>query len=254
MDIIIDNKKYWTKRAAGYSELNRDELFSDQKEKWQDYLCERLKERFPDKEPKDIKVLEAGTGPGFLSIILAEAGYDMTAIDLTPEMLNMARENAGELVDSIDFMEMNAEEMDFSDESFDAVVTRNLTWDLPHPDVFYSEINRVLKKGGMLINFDANWYRYLYDEEAYAGYEEDRDNTAKAHMDDKNIVKDGEVMEGIAKRVPLSNILRPAWDLKVLGELGMSASADENVYERVWSDQEKVNFHSTPLFAITATV
>ncbi len=254
MDIIIDNKNYWTKRATGYSEMNRAELFSDQKEKWQDYLCEKLKEHFPDSEPGDIKVLDAGCGPGFLSIILAEAGYSVTSIDLTPEMLVKAKENAGDLVDSIEFLEMNAEEMTFPDECFDAVVTRNLTWDLPHPEVFYKQLCRVLKNGGLLINFDANWYRYLYDEDALMGFEEDRSNSAKAHVADKNIVAGADIMEGIAKRVPLSNIIRPAWDLKVLGELGMSASADEKVYERVWSDQEKINFHSTPLFAVTATM
>ncbi len=252
MDIIIDNRNYWTKRAASYSQLNREELFSDQKEKWQDYLCERLKSQFPDREPCDIKILEAGTGPGFLSIILADAGYDMTAIDLTPEMLKRAKENAGDLAGSIKFMEMNAEEMTFADGSFDAVVTRNLTWDLPHPDVFYSEICRVMRKDGLLINFDANWYRYLYDEEAMTGFEEDRSNTAKAHISDKNIVEGSDVMEGIARRVPLSNTLRPLWDLNVLSGLGMTAAADESVFERVWSDQEKINFHSTPLFAVSA--
>ena len=252
MDIIIDNKNYWTKRAASYSQLNREELFSDQKEKWQDYLCERLKTRFPDREPGEVKILEAGTGPGFLSIILADAGYDVTAIDLTPEMLKKAKENAGELAGSISFVEMNAEEMTFEDQSFDAVVTRNLTWDLPHPDVFYKEICRVLKKDGLLINFDANWYRYLYDEEAMTGFEEDRSNSEKANISDKNIVEGSDVMEGIARRVPLSNTLRPAWDLKVLSGLGMTAAADENVFERVWSDQEKINFHSTPLFAVSA--
>ena len=35
------------------------------------------------------------------------------------------------------------------------IVSRNLTWNLPHPEMAYKEWLRVLKKGGRLLNFDA---------------------------------------------------------------------------------------------------
>ncbi len=252
MDIINSNRNYWTGRASSYAALNRAELLSDQKEKWQDFLCERIASHFPDRLPGDLAVLDAGTGPGFLAIILADAGYPVTAIDLTPAMLSTAKNNAGELADSIRFMEMNAQELSFADNCFDVIVTRNLTWDLPDPERFYHQLCRVLRPGGILINFDANWYRYLYDENALIGYEEDRENSANARIPDKNIVAGADVMEEIARQVPLSNILRPAWDLKILNRLGMQATADEHIYARLWTDEEKINFHSTPLFVITA--
>lgn len=252
MDIINLNRDYWTHRAVSYSAQNRAELFSDQKEKWQDYLCETLKKHFPDKEPEQLNILETGTGPGFLSIILAEAGYNMTAIDLTPAMLKKAKENAGEFSASIKFIEMNAEDLQFFSNTFDAVVTRNLTWDLPHPDVFYKEIYRVLKPGGMLINFDANWYRYLFDEEAMTGFEEDRENAKKKNVEEMFIIPGGEKMEDIARRIPMSKALRPGWDIKTLSALGMKVKADETIFDRVWTDEEKINFRSTPLFVVKA--
>ena len=85
----------------------------------------------------------------------------MTAVDYTDAMLNEARLNAGEAAEHIHFHCMDAEKLGFADASFDVVVSRNLTWNLPHPERAYAEWARVLKPNGLLLNFDANWYRYL---------------------------------------------------------------------------------------------
>lgn len=197
-------------------------------------------------------MLEVGTGPGFFAILLCELGYNVTAIDLTPAMLAEAKKNADELAGKINWMEMNAEALDFADNSFDVMVSRNLTWNLPHPDMAYAEWARVLKSGGLLLNFDANWYSYLFDEEARQAYDRDRINSAEQGAGDQNVGENFDVMEDIARRVPLSNIRRPAWDLEQLHAHGLHAEADESVWQRVWSEEEKLNFSSTPLFLVRA--
>ena len=158
--ILEENKNYWTDRAPGYSEVNRLELATAQRQRWKDCICEELTRRFPDRPLAGLQVLEVGTGPGFFAILLRELGCAVTAIDLTRAMLAEAKENAGSLADEICFMEMNAEALSFADERFDAVISRNLTWNLPRPDRAYAEWTRVLKKGGVLLNFDANWPSY----------------------------------------------------------------------------------------------
>ena len=155
--ILEENRSYWTDRAAGYSEVSKLELSTAQRQKWKDCLYEELARQFPERTMERLRVLEVGTGPGFFAILLCELGCDVTAVDLTPAMLEEARKNAGVLADEIHYMEMNAEALNFPDESFDAVVSRNLTWNLPHPDRAYAEWVRVLKPGGLLLNFDANW-------------------------------------------------------------------------------------------------
>ena len=162
--ILSENKAYWTDRASGYSEVNQVELETDQRKKWSDCLHGEIVQHFPGIAAAQLRVLEIGTGPGFFAILLCELGYDVTAIDLTPAMLDEAKKNAGDMADSIRFMEMNAEALDFEDASFDVVISRNLTWNLPHPDAAYAEWARVLRPGGLLLNFDANWYAYLFDE------------------------------------------------------------------------------------------
>ena len=250
--ILSENKSYWTGRAASYSEVNQLELSTRQRQKWSDCLHAEIARQFPDCAPESLRVLEVGTGPGFFAILLCELGYDVTAIDLTPAMLEEAKKNAGELAGEICWMEMNAEALDFADESFDVVVSRNLTWNLPHPGKAYAEWARVLKPGRLLLNFDANWYAYLFDGEAQAAYERDRANSAEQGVWDQNVGENFDVMEDIARRVPLSNIRRPEWDLTLLQGLGLRAEADEQIWRRVWSEEEKLNFASTPLFMVRA--
>ncbi len=250
--IISENREYWTGRAAGYSEVNLAELATSQREKWSFCLRSEISRQFPDRAPSQIRVLEAGTGPGFFAILLCELGYDVTAVDLTPAMLVEAKKNAGPLAGRIRFLEMNAESLNFPDSCFDVVVSRNLTWNLPHPDRAYTEWARMLTSGGLLLNFDANWYTYLFDEDAHAAYERDRVNSAEQGMGDQNVGENFDVMEDIARRVPLSNVRRPAWDLELLNGLDLQADADEQIWAHVWSEQEKLNFSSTPLFLVRA--
>ena len=250
--ILSENKSYWTGRAASYSEVNQLELATQQRQKWSDCLHAEITRQFPGRAPESLRVLEAGTGPGFFAILLRELGYDVTAIDLTPAMLEEAKKNAGELAGRICWMEMNAEALDFADATFDVVVSRNLTWNLPPPGKAYAEWTRVLKPGGLLLNFDANWYAYLFDDEAQAAYDRDRANSAEQGVWDQNLGENFDVMEDIARRVPLSNIRRPDWDLVQLRGLGLQAEADEQTWQRVWSEEERLNFSSTPLFLVRA--
>ena len=245
-------RAYWTGRASGYSEVNQTELASDQRQKWSSCLFEEISRHFSGIAPESLQILEVGTGPGFFAILLCELGYQVTAIDLTPAMLEEAKKNAGGLAGRIRFMEMNAEALDFADASFDVVVSRNLTWNLPHPQNAQAEWARVLKPGGLLLNFDANWYSYLFDEEALAAYELDRLHTAQKGIKDENIGENFDVMEDIARRIPLSGIRRPGWDLAALRHLGLRAEADEQIWQKVWSEEEKINFSSTPMFMIRA--
>ena len=248
-DLLSEIESYWTTRAEGYSEVNHKELNGMQKGAW----LEVLKGQFPEKAKDEIKILDIGTGPGFFPVILAEAGYKVTAVDYTQEMLDTAKRNAGNLCERISFYKMDAQNLEFADETFDVVISRNLTWNLEKPEQAYQEWMRVLKPGGVLLNFDANWYGYLYDEEKKEAYEADRKKVEEQQLDDHYLCTDIDRMENIARQVPLSAMERPAWDTKVLESLDVcSIQTDSEIWKRVWSEEERLNYASTPMFLVRA--
>lgn len=246
-------KSYWSTRTEGYSEVNQKELEGKQRKAW----LEVLQEHFPEKEKREIKILDIGTGPGFFPIILAEAGYQVTAVDYTEGMIQKARENAqkekGNLMERICFQRMDAQNLTFEKDCFDVVISRNLTWNLEEPEKAYTEWIRVLKPGGVMMNFDANWYAYLYDEEKRKEYEQDRKNVEDQQLDDHYLCTDIETMEHIALQMPLSRISRPKWDMEILNQIGAEkVETDTEIWRRVWSEEECFNYGSTPMFMICA--
>lgn len=254
-ELLKQIEEYWSTRTEGYSEVNEKELAGMQKNAW----LSVLEEHFPGKAKEEMKILDIGTGPGFFPVILAQAGYRITAVDYTPGMLEKARENVRvngekygmELLDHVIFLRMDAQNLEFADESFDVIISRNLTWNLENPVQAYREWCRVLKPGGVFLNFDANWYGYLYDEEKKKAYEQDRINVQANNLDDHYLCTDIDTMEEIAMRVPLSAEERPQWDVQILAQCGLKEiQADGEIWRRVWSEEEKLNYGSTPMFMV----
>lgn len=105
-----------------------------------------------------LNLLDVGTGPGSISILLAGMGHQVTAVDLSEQMLALACTNAKTCGVSVDFRKGDAENLPFEDNSFDAVVNRWVLWTVPDPKAALREWTRVLKPGGRLCIVDGNWY------------------------------------------------------------------------------------------------
>lgn len=247
-----DNIAYWTRRAPGYSQANREELHTGQRNIWARALEAQIQKQFGNQSPRDIPVLDVGTGPGFFAILLAGLGYPVTAVDYTRSMLEQARENAGPMAERICFRQMDAQELSFPDEQFAVVVSRNVTWNLPSPRRAYEQWTRVLRPGGLILNFDANWYRYLYDPQAEKAHRADKEQVRAAGVADDTAGTDVAAMEALARQAPLSRQHRPEWDRKILRGLGLDVTVDREVWKQVWTRTEWLNNASTPLFLVAA--
>jgi ubiquinone/menaquinone biosynthesis C-methylase UbiE len=94
-------------------------------------------------------VLELGCGAGDLSLQLVRRGARLTAIDVSPGMIELARRRAPEAR----FLVAPAEQTGLPDESFELVVGK---WVLHHVDVAAAatEIRRVLRPGGRAVFFE----------------------------------------------------------------------------------------------------
>ena len=245
------NREYWLNRAKGYAEVNKEELEGIQHDTWKTFLTEAIDAAFPDKARAQISILDIGAGPGFISIILAEAGYQVTALDFAETMIEEARTNAGPLASKITFVKADAQNLPFASASFDVVFSRNLTWNLPDPEAAYRSWLYVLKKGGLMLVFDANWYAYLFDKKKKAAYDNDRINVKTMGLGDYNIGQNFDLMEDIARHLTLTNKKRPDWDLKYLKTINAGeVIAIEDIGSSLYSQKELINYASTPLFMV----
>ena len=96
-------------------------------------------------------VLDVGTGTGVVAVTAARAGARVTAIDLTPELLAEARENARiAQQEDIVWTEGDAEQLPYPDASFDVVLSQFGHMFAPRPDVTMAQMRRVLKPGGRI--------------------------------------------------------------------------------------------------------
>ncbi len=94
------------------------------------------------------KVLDIGTGSGRLAIELAKvknSNFKITAIDVSNDMLELARENAARagVADKIDFILANADAIPFPDGSFDLVMSYASLHHWFHPEKVFREARRV---------------------------------------------------------------------------------------------------------------
>ncbi len=198
--------RYWDSRAEGYS-LQVDKEFRDgPQEKYLGAFSVL---------PAGARVLDAGCGPGFFSTLLARAGFNVCACDASQGMLEKVRARALAAGITVETHQADVQALDFAEASFDCVCSRNLVWNLEEPERAYREWLRVLEPGGLLVVFDGNHYNYLFDERYRRVH---IDGQQKA--DHRFLDVDPSVIDRIAEELPLSRVLRPAWDEKILGELG----------------------------------
>jgi SAM-dependent methyltransferase len=94
-------------------------------------------------------LLDVGTGTGVVAITAARCGATVTGMDLTPALLEQARENSRiARMEGIVWTEGDAEDLPYPDASFDVVLSQFGHIFAPRPEVAVSEIRRVLKPGG----------------------------------------------------------------------------------------------------------
>ncbi|MEP6900825.1 MAG: methyltransferase domain-containing protein [Actinomycetota bacterium] len=106
-------------------------------------------------KPMD-SVLDIGTGTGVVALQAAKkigAGGKVEGIDLSEGMLATATAKAGQtgLAEKVEFRQMDAEKLEFADESFDKVVSLFALLHFPDPLTALKEIYRVMKPGGRLV-------------------------------------------------------------------------------------------------------
>jgi ubiquinone/menaquinone biosynthesis C-methylase UbiE len=122
-------------------ELHR--RFSTNAEPWHHWVFDRLE------FPPDARILEVGCGPGELwlqNIDRIPAGWELTLADLSPGMIEEARNVLG---DRAAYVVADAQELPFQDESFDGAIANHMLYHVPDRPRALREIARVLRPGAL---------------------------------------------------------------------------------------------------------
>jgi ubiquinone/menaquinone biosynthesis C-methylase UbiE len=106
-------------------------------------------------------VLDVGCGTGLYSIRLAEAGADVTAVDISPKMIEIARTKAQDRGQYIWYDQADMAQLPYANRTFDTVVSITALEFAADPLQALMEMARVLRPGGKLIvgvlNNDSPW-------------------------------------------------------------------------------------------------
>ncbi|WP_434640701.1 class I SAM-dependent methyltransferase [Thermoanaerobacterium thermosaccharolyticum] len=141
------------------SSMNRTEIIKRRYERIAKYydLMESLMESSGGKrwrkmlwsEVSGNTILEAGIGTGS-NILYYPEGKNIYGIDFSPKMVEIAKDKAKRYGKDVDIRVMDIENLEFNDNTFDAIVTSCVFCSVPDPIKGLKELKRVLKNDGKL--------------------------------------------------------------------------------------------------------
>jgi SAM-dependent methyltransferase len=142
----------WDAEAPGFDDAPDHGLRDPEvREAWRTLLLAHL-------PPAPARVADLGCGTGTLSLLLAREGYDVSGVDLSPEMVTRAIAKAGTSPElPVSFAVGDASDPVLPPAAFDVVLSRHVLWALPDPAVGLRRWVDLLAPGGRLLLVEGSW-------------------------------------------------------------------------------------------------
>jgi SAM-dependent methyltransferase len=134
------------------------------------------------KLPENAKILELGCGPGYLwkeNANRIPPAWDITLSDLSSGMLDSAWRNLVVTGRNFKFKEIDAQEIPFEEQTFDALLANHMLYHVPDRMKAIIEIKRVLKTGGQFFATTVgdnhmkeitDWFRQIHRSEVWESF------------------------------------------------------------------------------------
>ena len=231
-NVLKATRDYWNERSSTFG-------LDGSIDKWGDLIQQKLLQRGVTSP----WILDAGCGTGAMALTLASRGYRVCGVDFSQGMLLHARMNAKHQGLEIPLVLGCVDQLPFVSETFDVVVSRNVLSNLAVAKEALESWRDALRPGGYLVYFDSSWWHYLHEESLDA-------KRALAYGTGSSPIFN--VLEELAKDMPIAAADRPAWDVMALRSLGFEVEAVEDVSSRVWTAEEQQRYEFAPQFMVVA--
>ena len=140
----------WDSEAASFDEAADHGLRDPSVRRvWRELLTSVL-------PPSPARVADLGSGTGTLSLLLADEGHHVDGVDVSPEMVRIAREKAGDRAD-VHFALGDAADVALTPGAYDVVLSRHVLWAMPDPAAALTRWVELLAPGGRLVLVEGNW-------------------------------------------------------------------------------------------------
>lgn len=118
------------------------------------------------KIPANARILEIGSGPGWITEILLLLGFSVDAIEPSAEMINITKDRCAALsshhrsknIENVQFFQSTIEEVEFEENRFDAILFFDALHHIVNEEITINKCFRFLKKGGCLGVVEGAWH------------------------------------------------------------------------------------------------
>ncbi|MGO9082655.1 MAG: class I SAM-dependent methyltransferase [Streptosporangiaceae bacterium] len=242
-EISAEMSRYWDEDAATYDDSpSHAPRRPHERAAWAGALRRLL-------PAPPARVLDAGAGTGFLSLLLAAQGYQVTAVDLSAGMLAVLRRKAGRL--GLDVRIVHGDAADPPREDFDAVTERHLLWTLPDLPAALAAW-RAAAPAGRLVLLEGTWGQGQGLEAVRSGARALAQRLQPPQRDHH-----APYSERMLSALPHSHGLTPAQAVSAVGASGWGPARLERLRDVEWASVEGRGLLSEllgthPLWAVTA--
>lgn len=243
-DMLTRTKTFWDEDAGDYDRIPQH--YPTHQAEWAAWAA-TVRRLLP---PAPARVLDAGAGTGFLSIICARLGHEVTATDLSSGMLAELRRKADD--ENLDVETVQCPADDIPPTRFDVIVERHLLWTLADPTATLRTWREGVP-GAQLVLFESLWGDAADPKEAICVsgrklYRRLRGESPNHHA---------EYPPDVRRRLPLGNGTPPATLLRMLQSSGWRNPRLERIADVEWASRlglGRIEYWMgvTPSFALSA--
>ncbi|WP_052745448.1 class I SAM-dependent methyltransferase [Allosalinactinospora lopnorensis] len=146
-------RQYWDWRAGSF---RADIAATPDRAAWLDVYAEATRRLFPDRR-EPLRVLDVGSGTGFVALVFAELGHDVVAVEPAEAMREIAAKEIADAGFQVDLRAGYAHPLPDVGAGFDVVTCRNVLWTLTDPVAALRGWREVLRPGGAVLVSDGMW-------------------------------------------------------------------------------------------------